>query len=99
MRLLGGTGYDAKLIDLSEGGALLELDAPLRPGLILTLEMIGPGLEAAVPLEVVRCYIASLRGETATYHGAVAFAHLIELPGTGPRRGLWLRTSSAPKRR
>jgi PilZ domain len=85
VRLTGGTGYDVSLIDLSEGGALLEVNAPLRPGLILTLEMSGPGLDAAVPLEVVRCYIASLRGETATYRGAVAFAHLIQLPGSEAR--------------
>ncbi len=87
VRLTGGTGYDVNLIDLSEGGALLEVNAPLRPGLILTLEMSGPGLEAVVPLEVLRCYIASLRGETATYRGAVAFAHLIQLPGQAARTG------------
>jgi hypothetical protein len=81
VRLLGGSGYDVRLVDLSEGGALLEVDAPLRPGVTLTLEMSGPGIEAAVPLEVLRCYIASLRGETAVYRGAVAFAHLIEIPG------------------
>ena len=38
-----------------------------------------------VPLEVLRCYIASLRGETATYRGACAFADLIELPGKDAR--------------
>ncbi len=51
-------GYDVRLVDLSEGGALIEVDAPLRPGVTLTLEMTGPGLDAAVPLEVLRCYIA-----------------------------------------
>jgi hypothetical protein len=81
VRLTGGIGYDVSLIDLSEGGALLELDTPLRPGLILTLEMSGHGLEAAVPLEVLRCYIASLRGEKAKYRGAVAFSEQIRLPG------------------
>jgi hypothetical protein len=87
VRLLGGTGYDVRLVDLSEGGALLEVDSPLRPGLILTLEMVGPGVETAVPLEVLRCYIASLRGQTATYRGAVAFANLIELPGKNAPSG------------
>ena len=80
VRLTGGTGYDVRLVDLSEGGALLEVDAPLRPGVTLTLEMTGPGLDTAVPLEVLRCYIAHLRGERAVYRGACAFAHLIELP-------------------
>ena len=81
VRLLGGAGYDVRLVDLSEGGALIEVDAPLRPGVTLTLEMTGPGVVAAVPLEVLRCYIAKLRGETAIYRGACVFAHLIELPG------------------
>ena len=85
MRLLGGSGYDVTLVDLSEGGALIEVDAPLRPGVTLTLEMTGPGVEAAVPLEVLRCYIATLRGQTAIYRGACAFAHLIELPGRAER--------------
>ncbi len=85
VRLTGGTGYDVRLVDLSEGGALLEVDAPLRPGVILTLELSGPGLDTAVPMEVLRCYIANLRGETATYRGACAFTHLIELPGKDAR--------------
>jgi hypothetical protein len=94
VRLTGGTGYDVRLVDLSEGGALLEVDAPLRPGVTLTLEMTGPGLDAAVPLEVLRCYIASLRGENAIYRGACAFAHLIEIPGRSPRPAL--ASSAAP---
>lgn len=86
VRLIGGTGHDVRLIDLSEGGALIEVDAPLRPGVTLTLELSGSGMDAAVPLEVLRCYIASLRGQTTTYRGACAFAHLIELPGrTAPQ--------------
>jgi PilZ domain len=85
VRLTGSTGYDVRLVDLSEGGALLEVNEPLRPGVMLTLELTGPGLETTVPLEVLRCYIANLRGETATYRGACAFAHLIELPGKNAR--------------
>ena len=53
----------------------------------LTLEMIGPGVVTAVPLEVLRCYIANLRGETAIYRGACVFAHLIELPGRTEQPG------------
>jgi Family of unknown function (DUF6982)/PilZ domain len=84
-RLTGSTVYDVRLVDLSEGGALLEVDAPLRPGVVLTLELTGPGVKTTVPLEVLRCYIANLRGENATYRGACAFAHLIELPGKNAR--------------
>jgi uncharacterized protein DUF6982/PilZ domain-containing protein len=74
-------GFDVRLIDLSEGGALIEIDSPIKPGTNLTLELSGTGLETMVPLEVVRCYISNLRGDIALYRGACAFEHLIELPG------------------
>jgi hypothetical protein len=74
-------GYDVQLIDLSEGGALIEITSPLKPGTNLTLELSGPELDTVVPLEVLRCYISSLRGDITTYRGACAFQHLIELPG------------------
>ncbi len=74
-------GMDVRLIDLSEGGALLEIDSPLKPGTVLSLEISGAGLETVVPLEVVRCYVSSLRGNIATYRGACAFTRLITLPG------------------
>jgi hypothetical protein len=74
-------GLDLTLIDLSEGGALIEITSPVKPGTHLTLELSGAGLDAMVPLEVLRCYISSLKGDIATYRGACAFEHLIELPG------------------
>ena len=80
VRLTGGKGIGVTLVDLSEGGALLQVDAPLRPGARLKLELVGNGLEAMVPLEVLRCYVASLRGESTFYRGACAFAHPIDLP-------------------
>lgn len=81
VRLTGGTGFEVSLVDLSEGGALIEVDAPLRPGSRLTLELSGQGLEANVPLQVLRSYIATLRDGAAIYRGACAFVHPIELPG------------------
>jgi hypothetical protein len=81
VRLTGGTAYGVTLIDLSEGGALIEVDAPLRPGVKMTLELSGRGLDATVPLEVVRSYVASLRGGSTLYRGACVFAHVIDLPG------------------
>jgi hypothetical protein len=92
VRLVGGTGSGVTLIDLSEGGALLEVDGPLRPGVILTLEISGSGLEAQVPLEVLRCYVASLRDNVTIYRGACAFTHPIELPDL---RAGWVPTTTA----
>lgn len=80
VRLTGASGLGVALIDLSEGGALIEVDGPLRPGTRLALELHGQGFHAAVPFEVLRSHIASLRGGAAYYRGACVFAHLIDLP-------------------
>lgn len=80
VRLTGTSGLGVALIDLSEGGALIEVDGPLRPGTRLALELRGQGFHAAVPFEVLRSQIASLRGGAAYYRGACVFAHLIDLP-------------------
>jgi len=82
VRLLGGAGYNVTLIDLSEGGALVEVDGPLRPGVKLTLELAGGGLDAAVPLEVLRSYVARLKDHSTFYRSACSFVHPIELPST-----------------
>jgi hypothetical protein len=84
VRLTGGTGYGVRLIDLSEGGALVEVDAPLRPGIKLVLELSGRNIDTTVTLEVLRSYIANLAGTTTLYRGACAFDRLIELPSTQP---------------
>lgn len=84
VRVTGGTGFGVTLIDLSEGGALIEVDGPLRPGVKLTLELIGDRIQAAVRFEVLRSYIASLRGGSTFYRGACAFAYLIDLPTNEP---------------
>jgi hypothetical protein len=84
VRLTGGTGFSARLIDLSEGGALVEVDGPLRPGSKLTLEISGKGIDAAVPLEVLRSYVASLQGGSTWYRGACAFEYHIDLPFAPP---------------
>ena len=84
VRLIGGTAYAVTLVDLSEGGALIEVDAPLRPGVRLTLEIAGGGLDASVPIEVLRSYIARLQGDSTFYRGACVFAHAVDLPSPSP---------------
>lgn len=84
VRLIGGQGYAVTLVDLSEGGALIEVDAPLRPGARLTLEIAGGGLDASVPIEVLRSYVARLQGDSTFYRGACVFAHAIDLPSPSP---------------
>jgi hypothetical protein len=64
--------HDVTLIDLSAGGALLDSDVQLRPGALITLEIVGAGT-IEVRSEVLRCRIAALRDAAAVYRGALIF--------------------------
>ena len=85
-RLSAGKGVS--LVDLSAGGALLDSQSPLRPDSLLTLEIVGRGLETTVQFRVLRCEVGAIGPGGATYRGACAFTRLIELPG--------FRLASAP---
>jgi hypothetical protein len=76
-RLRNGPGVS--LIDLSEGGALLDADVPLRPGARLVLEIEGDGGTLRTPLAVLRSHIARLQGQLAIYRGACAFLAPVDL--------------------
>jgi len=78
-RLSAGKGVS--LVDLSAGGALLDSPSPLRPDSLLTLEIVGRGLETSVQFRVLRCEVGAIGPAGATYRGACAFTRMIELPG------------------
>jgi hypothetical protein len=78
------TAGHVSLIDLSAGGALIDSDVPLRPGAVLSLEIIGRGLEAVIPLQILRCYVSALMADRARYRGACEFTRPIELPDFHP---------------
>jgi hypothetical protein len=86
-RLTAGKGVS--LVDLSAGGALLDSPVPLRPDSLLTLELVGRGLETSVQFRVLRCEVGAIGPDRATYRGACGFTRLIELPS--------VRLASAPE--
>lgn len=71
-------GPDVTLVDLSAGGVLLDSDVQLKPGAVITLEIVGAGT-VEVRSEVLRCQIAALRDAAAVYRGALAFKSPIDL--------------------
>lgn len=72
------------LVDLSAGGALIDADVPLRPGAVLSLEIVGRGIETVVPVHVLRCHVAALMADSARFRGACEFTQPLELPGLHP---------------
>jgi hypothetical protein len=48
---------------------------------VLSLEIVGSGIEEIVTLHVLRSHVAALRADGARYRGACEFARPLELPG------------------
>jgi len=76
---LKSTG-EVSLVDLSAGGALVDAAVPLRPGAVMALELVGRGLEAVVPVQVLRAYVSGLSADSMRFRGACEFASPLELP-------------------
>ena len=81
-RLSAGRGVS--LVDLSAGGALLDSPVALRPDSLLTLEIVGQGIETSVQFRVLRCEVGAIGPGGPTYRGACQFTRLLELPGAQP---------------
>jgi hypothetical protein len=60
------------LVDLSSGGALLELQFQVRPQTRFPVQLDTPLEQVEVPFQLLRCYVTDLDGGI-TYHAAGAF--------------------------
>lgn len=70
------------LIDVSEGGALVETAARLTPGAHMVLEFLAPGARRAarqIPSRVLRAHVTSLEAGELRYRGGLAFKQLLQL--------------------
>lgn len=79
------------LVDLSEGGALLELPFQMQPETRLAVQLQTPFEQVEVPFQLLRCYVAELK-EGVTYHAAGAFDNLLNI------QAMIARASSAMQR-
>jgi PilZ domain len=71
-------GPSVRLVDCSEGGALIESEVPLMPESEATLELIGDSQKSTVPFRVVRCHVSTVESRLL-YWGACAFTRPLEL--------------------
>jgi hypothetical protein len=67
------------LIDLSPGGALLDLPFQMHPESRITLELFTSAERLAVPFQLLRCYVADLT-DGVRYHAAGVFDQTLTLP-------------------
>ncbi len=67
-------GRDVALVDIGDGGALVETPARLFPGTRVVLQLVAPGGAVSVRGRVVRCEVAALDpAQGVRYRGAVSF--------------------------
>ena len=71
-------GPRVSLVDVSDGGALVQTDVRLRPGAELVMEIVGPQVHA-VPFRVLRSELARISEEGAIYRGACEFKRPLNL--------------------
>ena len=72
------------LVDLSSGGALLELPFQVPPQSRFAVELHTAVEQVEVPFQLLRCYVAELRGGVI-YHAAGAFDGLLNLQALAAR--------------
>lgn len=87
---------EVTLVDLSAGGALIDLTVPLRPGATLTFELVGRGLETVVPVQVLRAEVSAISADSMRFRAACAFASPLELPDLAPQSDQATESSSEP---
>ncbi len=79
------------LVDLSSGGALLNLPFQIRPESRFALQLETSVEQLSMPFQLLRSYVAELKGGV-TYHAAGAFDNLLDV------RALVQRASGAAQR-
>ena len=72
-------GRTATVVDLSSGGALIETDWRLLPGMRVEMQVGEPITLFRVAGRILRCHVALLDRERIRYRGALMFEHQLHL--------------------
>jgi len=80
-------GHPITVIDVSAGGAFIELSRRLLPGSIVDLQVSTPQLRATLRGRVLRCAVVCVASTSILYQAAIAFDH----------QCLWLGDGSTPE--
>jgi PilZ domain len=82
-------GRTAHVIDLSAGGALIETDWRLAPGMRVELQLGEPTVLFKATARVLRCHVALLGRERIRYRGALVFEERLQF---GEHTAPWVST-------
>ncbi len=78
-------GRHVRIVDLSAGGALLEITARLLPGATVVLHLLGVHGPHTLRGTVLRCCVSALdRATGVRYRAALAFDQAFAMPDTEP---------------
>jgi PilZ domain-containing protein len=80
-------GRTAQIVDVSSGGALIETDWRLLPGMRVELQVGEPIPLFRVTGRIIRCHVALLDRERIRYRGALMFEQQLCL-GEATTRGV-----------
>ena len=69
-------GHPAVVINVSAGGAFIEISRRLLPGSIVDLQVEAAQRRATLRGRVLRCTVVRLRPASVWYRAAIAFDHL-----------------------
>jgi hypothetical protein len=75
------SGSDAKVVDISTRGVLLESASKIAPGSTVDLQVLGEETNVLVPSRAVRTDVAAVDGCGVRYHIAAAFSRELDLVG------------------
>ncbi|HXW08650.1 MAG TPA: hypothetical protein VD833_25690 [Vicinamibacterales bacterium] len=74
-------GSEARVIDISTSGVLLESSSKLSSGATFDLQVLGEGTSLLVPARTVRSEVASVDPRGVRYRMAAAFGRELTIPG------------------
>ena len=74
-------GRRAQIVDVSAGGALIDTDWRLLPGMRVELQLGEPVALYRVKGRILRCHVALLNRDRIRYRGALAFEDQLAFGG------------------
>jgi PilZ domain len=86
-------GHDARIVDVSAGGALIDTEFRLLPGASVELHVQTDKRHTRVRGQVLRCSVVRLRANGVSYRGAIRFEH--HLPWFGDEPGAPINGANA----